>query len=369
MKKPLIYALAVILGSVLIYTVLRFSIHEPPVAEINKAREQLAEAELVYASIYAPKLFQQASLYYDSAMLSWKRENERFILFRKYQTVSINAEKSSKLALEAVAKTRDKVGNEEELLGLRISILEKKLKDFDHKYHNFPFKIKDRNELSRSKLLLNEGSLAYKQKNYLSSKVKLDSAEALITELHNNYEQKLTDYFRSFPKWEKWVEQSISESKKHKNYCIIIDKYARSCALYKNGKMIHTLDIELGKNWMGDKLQQGDKSTPEGIYRVVRKKSNGETKYYKALLLDYPTEVDKKRFFQNKKNRVIKQNAHIGNLIEIHGNGGKGIDWTDGCIALDDNDMDILFANCTTGTNVTIVGSVKPLNKLAQRKK
>lgn len=368
MKKPLIFALVVILGSVLIYAVLKFSINDPPVAEINTAKDQLAEAELLYASIYAPKLFQQASLYYDSAMINWKRENERFILFRNYQTVAINAKKSSKLSLEAMAQTRDRVGNAEELLGLRISMLENNLKDFDQKYRNFPFKTEDRNELTKSKLLLNEGTLAYKQKNYQSSKVKLDSAEALITTLHNSYEQKLTDYFSSFPKWEKWVAQSISESKKHKNYCIIVDKYARKCALYKDGKIIHTLDIELGKNWMGDKLQQGDQSTPEGIYKVVRKKSNGETKYYKALLLDYPSEVDKKRFFQNKKNRVIRQNAHIGNLIEIHGNGGKGTDWTDGCIALENSDMDILFTNCATGTMVTIVGSVKPLNKLAQRK-
>ncbi len=60
------------------------------------------------------------------------------------------------------------------------------------------------------------------------------------------------------------------------------------------------------------------------MYKIIEKKQNGQTKYYKALLLNYPNEDDKKRFLANKKNGIISKDAKIGNLIEIHGNGGKG---------------------------------------------
>jgi murein L,D-transpeptidase YafK len=122
--------------------------------------------------------------------------------------------------------------------------------------------------------------------------------------------------------------------------------------------------VELGANWVGDKMQQGDKSTPEGVYRILDKKQNGQTRYHRAFLLDYPNEEDKRRFSLNKKNGTLEQDAEIGSHIEIHGRGGKGIDWTDGCIALTDSDMEQIFQMCPVGTRVAIVGSTKSLDEL-----
>ena len=53
-----------------------------------------------------------------------------------------------------------------------------------------------------------------------------------------------------------------------------------------------------------------------------------------------------------------------GAMIEIHGHGGKGIDWTEGCIALTNNDMDNLFNIVKVGTPVTIVGSMQSLRQI-----
>ena len=47
-------------------------------------------------------------------------------------------------------------------------------------------------------------------------------------------------------------------------------------------------DAELGTNWVGDKRVKGDKATPEGMYKITKKFDGRKTKYYKALLLDYP---------------------------------------------------------------------------------
>ena len=356
--------LSVVLIMLIVLTFVFFPKNEPPLAEISQARMKLAEAEKIKSSKYSGELFQKANLYYDSAMSEWNKQNERFFLFRDYKKALENAEKATLLASEAMGAAKSKISSEKEILGNRISKLKSKVHEFDARYKNFPFNKKERNELARAKLLLHEGDLAFKQANYQSCKTKIELAEKLISKLHEIYKKRLEDYFSHFPRWQKWIEQSIAASKRQKTHCIIVDKFARECLLYKNGTLQQRFEIELGPNWMGDKIQQGDKFTPEGLYKIVTKKANGNTKYYKAFLLDYPNEDDKKRFVLNKKNGVIKKNANIGNLIEIHGNGGKGIDWTNGCVALKDSDMDKLYKACPEGTRVTIVGSVKPLNKL-----
>ncbi|MEZ5083773.1 MAG: L,D-transpeptidase [Bacteroidales bacterium] len=364
MKKRWWWILSLVLILLSMLTFAFFQIKEPPLAEINQARRKLAEAKKSKSSEYARELFQKASLFYDSASSEWHNQNERFILFRDYKKTLENAEKATLLATEALGAAKTKASSEKDLLGRRISNLRSKVHDFDVKYRNFPFNKKERNDLAKCKLLLNEGDFAFKQNNYPSCKSKIESAETLISKLHEIYKKRLEHYFSHYPKWQKWVDQSIAFSGKQKTYCIIVDKFARECLLYKNGKLQQSFEIELGPYWMGDKMQQGDKFTPEGLYKIVTKKANGNTKYYKAFLLDYPNEDDRKRFALNKKNGVVKKNANIGNLIEIHGNGGKGIDWTDGCVALKDADMDKLYKACPEGTRVTIVGSVKPLNKL-----
>jgi hypothetical protein len=295
---------------------------------------------------------------------AWRNENERLLLFRNFKKAKEFAALSNILAEEAITVSRNKISATEELLGLRISMLENRFQDLIEKHGNIPINSAGRNDLVKGKLLLSEGIFAYNHENFLTSKIKLDSTELIISLLDEYYVKILNDYFSQYPQWQHWVTQSISYSKMKKTDCIIIDKYARECMLYDNGGMVQKFDIELGVNWIGDKNEQGDKSTPEGSYVIKNKKSGKDTKYYKALLLNYPNEEDKKRFVLNKKKKVIGQDATIGSLIEIHGNGGKGIDWTDGCIALKDSDIDILFEECNVGTRVTIVGSLKPLKEL-----
>ncbi|MBE3139905.1 MAG: L,D-transpeptidase family protein, partial [Thermoplasmata archaeon] len=89
--------------------------------------------------------------------------------------------------------------------------------------------------------------------------------------------------------------------------------------------------------------------------------------YYKALLLDYPNDEDKKRFKSEIKHGSLPASAKIGDLIEIHGNGGKGVDWTEGCIALTDKEMDVVFRIVKAGTPVTIVGSMVDLQYVVNR--
>ncbi len=103
------------------------------------------------------------------------------------------------------------------------------------------------------------------------------------------------------------------------------------------------------------------------MYKIVKKFDGGKTKYYKALLLDYPNEEDKQKFKAEIDRGSLPRSARMGGLIEIHGNGGKGIDWTEGCIALTDKEMDTVFKLTRAGTPVTIVGSMVDLKHVMNR--
>lgn len=337
---------------------------KPPIGLMSVARSNLAKAEKFHASKYSSDLYFKAKVYFDSAMTQWNTENDKFFISRNYKLVEKNADQSNIYSLKAIEQSAHNLVKIENRINIRISKLQRQIDSLNKQFGNFPFNQFNTGKLTNCKLLLNEVILAYKKSEFLIADEKLDSAEIIIDQLAKNYEKLLKDYFKNYTNWKQLVDKTILDSRKTHSYSIIIDKYNRECFLYKKGDLKAKYTIELGTNWIGDKNYQGDKSTPEGMYKIIRLKKNGETKFHKAFLLDYPNEDDKKRFSSNMKNGVISKNAKIGNLIEIHGNGGKGIDWTDGCIALHNDDMDKLFEVCKTGTVVTIVGSTKPLNEI-----
>ena len=82
------------------------------------------------------------------------------------------------------------------------------------------------------------------------------------------------------------------------------------------------------------------------------------------MLLDYPNHDDRIRFQEEVDKGSLPENAEIGGLIEIHGDGGRGINWTDGCIALSNKDMDVLYRKVQKGSMITIVGSLRPFKEV-----
>jgi murein L,D-transpeptidase YafK len=204
--------------------------------------------------------------------------------------------------------------------------------------------------------------MAFNHSDYSICQVKLLQAGSDMYEATQSLETILEDYFHIYPQWLEMAEKTIRESRSRKT--ILVDKFAAKCHLYHHEKRIKSFDVELGINWIGDKRHQGDKATPEGQYKVIRKRKGADTNYYKALLLDYPNEQDHKRFEMEIKNGTLSDGTQIGGMIEIHGGGGRGMHWTDGCIALTDNEMDYLYDFASTNTPVTIVGSLVSFEEL-----
>jgi murein L,D-transpeptidase YafK len=134
---------------------------------------------------------------------------------------------------------------------------------------------------------------------------------------------------------------------------ILIIKSAHTLTLLSGDQVLRTYKVALGRSPVGSKLRKGDHKTPEGEYEIDAKKEH--SRFYRALHISYPNTEDRKRAQANGDNP--------GGDIEIHGieNGlgwigrlHRSIDWTDGCIALTDAEMNEIWNAVTVGTPVEI---------------
>jgi hypothetical protein len=156
--------------------------------------------------------------------------------------------------------------------------------------------------------------------------------------------------------WRRWIEETRRHSQLTGEPAILVLKEKNLLILLSRGEPVKRYAAEVGANALGIKRQKGDRATPEGRYRIVEKKDVGQSVYHRALLLDYPNAADRESFAAAKRRGEIPKGAAIGGLIEIHGDGGRGQNWTDGCVALANADIDELYARVRRGTRVTIVG-------------
>jgi lipoprotein-anchoring transpeptidase ErfK/SrfK len=337
---------------------------EPPLKELENARTAIAEARDHNSVIYSAKIFKESRSFFDSAMIAWKTENDRFILFRDYERVRKFALLSEKKAAEATKKTIAKANDMKVTLQRDLDKLNSEVKAFEKIFSSIPLSQEMKKKNAKGKLLLKEARIAFDKGQYVSGNVKISEANDYITDSYSVARAKLTDYFRSYQKWQEWARGTINDSRANNSYAIIVEKIPGVCHIYYKGVKKYTFDAEFGKNWMGDKITRGDDATPEGRYRITKKLQNGSTKYHKALMINYPNEEDLQEFQSKIRSGSLPSNSKIGGLIEIHGEGGRGGNWTEGCIALRNSDMDTLFKLVGDGTPVTIIGSTSTLNEV-----
>jgi lipoprotein-anchoring transpeptidase ErfK/SrfK len=156
--------------------------------------------------------------------------------------------------------------------------------------------------------------------------------------------------------WQHWVDETITWSRTQGRPAVVVYKEKNVLKLYDDGRLIKTYAADMGRNSIYPKRRAGDAATPEGRYHITKKKSHGNSKYYMALLLDYPNSDDRRRFESAKHRCEIPGWVKLGDNIEIHGDGGRGADWTLGCVALSNDNIRELSSRVEIGTPVTIVG-------------
>jgi murein L,D-transpeptidase YafK len=134
---------------------------------------------------------------------------------------------------------------------------------------------------------------------------------------------------------------------------IVIDKSDRLLTVYSRGRLVRQMPVALGRQPVGPKEREGDDRTPEGTFPITEHKR--DSGYHLALRLGYPTA---EQAAQAQRNGVDP-----GSDIMIHGirNGfgwigtlQRRVDWTRGCIALTDGEIEWLFRSTTDGVPVEI---------------
>ncbi|MEO7714257.1 MAG: L,D-transpeptidase family protein [Gemmatimonadaceae bacterium] len=134
---------------------------------------------------------------------------------------------------------------------------------------------------------------------------------------------------------------------------IVVEKKARRLTLYHQGRALRSYRVALGANPVGDKRVAGDRRTPEGVFQIDWK--NEKSDFHLALHISYPDSAHRAR--------AEALGMSPGGDILIHGlrngSGASGAfhrtaDWTDGCIALTDQEIEGVWSAVMVGTPVEI---------------
>jgi murein L,D-transpeptidase YafK len=145
----------------------------------------------------------------------------------------------------------------------------------------------------------------------------------------------------------------VEPTETQKANSVLILKKDHLLELLAGGKVIKTYKVALGRGGLAPKQQEGDGRTPEGHYFIDSR--NAESHYHRALHISYPNSDDKQR--------AARLGVSPGGAIMIHGlPNGMGLlgashrlyDWTLGCIAVTDEEIDEIWDRVPVGTPVEI---------------
>lgn len=174
------------------------------------------------------------------------------------------------------------------------------------------------------------------------------------TSLHGDGPGDLFNYKRP-------LEEAISASEIDKTkVSILIEKSYYRLTVYYDGEAVKSYPVVFGGNPVGDKYREGDRRTPEGLFKV--RDLYPHDSWSKFIWLDYPTQESWRKHLQAKREGTINWGDSIGGEIGIHGvpnNSDYLIDkrqnWTLGCIALKNKDVDEIYRVLQQNTLVEIV--------------
>ena len=292
-----------------------------------------------------------------SARRSLERENLKLGWFRDYARV--RQDFAAALVAGAVLKAtvQSLVADRTATLTAKAAAVRRRLRTLDELTLSLVERGEGRRRLTRAALALTEADGLLERSRFEAAAAKIDAASGLAAEAERTVVSHISRYLDpgQVRAWAQAAEATIAESKKRGTTVLIVSKLERRLAVYRSGRLFRTYDVGLGFNGLADKRFSGDNATPEGRYSVIRKIPR--SLYHKALLIDYPNDEDRRWFAREKARGNIPRSVGIGGDVEIHGGGQDSL--TRGCVSLDNDKMDELFALVAVGTPVTIIGTME----------
>ncbi len=326
---------------------------KPPEELMTRTEAALKKARQSQAAKYAPDHLKKGVTHLDEARLEVARQKGRLAPLRNFDRSDslLRLALTEAISADSVARVRKEntVASAEE----EIQILKKELDAWREALDGTLVLYRAEKYWSAASLDLSVSRNLYQSGEYEEASQKARDGREDLDQVAAVYEEFSGDNSRMIKSWREWVRETVNHSKTAGTTAVIVDKMAHRLYLIKSGKILHQYPCELGYNSARQKMVSGDGATPEGKY-VITKVNNG-SKFYRALLINYPNDKDRVRYSENKRKGIISRGARIGGLIEIHGHGGRNEDWTDGCIALTNQEMDHLMKYVTPGTPVVIV--------------
>jgi L,D-peptidoglycan transpeptidase YkuD (ErfK/YbiS/YcfS/YnhG family) len=330
--------------------------HRPPLAAAAASQQALQAAREADALRYAPGLLARAETAQLTALRESHRMEDRFVSFRDFRVAGALFLEAGALADSALAVSVLEHGDRR--AQTRAALAEALLVLGQAEECRAAASRKGRRHLAQANRLAAEASARadlgdLEQAQDLARSALAEASEVCVdaATLAGRFVSE-----ESVRSWRSWIEETVAESRKRGGPAVVVVKERNELVLYDSGKPVRTYRADLGSNRLGRKLMMGDKATPEGRYRITRKKGHSESLYHLALLLDYPNQGDRERLAAAIRDGRAPGNAQLGGLIEVHGEGGRGSDWTLGCVALANKDMEDLYRRVVVGTPVTIVG-------------
>jgi len=151
--------------------------------------------------------------------------------------------------------------------------------------------------------------------------------------------------------WSSWPTPALPPDAKAD--LVVVRKAARRLELYSGGALLTSYPVSLGRHPIGPKRQEGDGRTPEGEYRLDYR--NAHSSFHRALHISYPGAAD--------ISAARSRDVNPGGLVMVHGmRNGLGwlgrlhlaVNWTDGCVAVTDREMDQIWLAVPDGTKIVL---------------
>jgi murein L,D-transpeptidase YafK len=171
-------------------------------------------------------------------------------------------------------------------------------------------------------------------------------------------------------------DQELREITTQQDMVVVVEKSLNKMTVFYQGKPLKSFLCVSGVNTQGDKQKQGDNRTPEGQFFITDKERLNDDPYLgrKWMGISYPDDVHAQKALENKLisfnqyQEIIAaneekvqppQNTPLGGWIGIHGGREdltkQGINWTEGCLAMQDKDLEELYGLVQYGTPIIIV--------------
>jgi L,D-peptidoglycan transpeptidase YkuD (ErfK/YbiS/YcfS/YnhG family) len=344
--------------AVFVLAVLLFGCRTSPVPpEVLEASLQEQDLWRAGASLFAGQEHAAYTRSLNSARRTLDAENLKLGWFRDYGRVRKDFQAALSSGKTLGSKVRSIVAVKTSTLSETAAAVRSRLRTLDGLTLALVERGDARKQLAQASILLSEAEGLTRQAKFDEAAAKLEAASSLAAKAERSVVSYIARYLdpAQVRAWKSAADATIADSKKRGVTAIIVSKLERRLSVYKNGEIVRTCDVGLGFNGLADKRHSGDNATPEGRYTIIRKIPS--SLYYKALLINYPNDEDRRRFAREKARGNIPGFVGIGGDVEIHGGGPDSL--TRGCVSIDNGKMDELYAMVSVGTPVTIIGTME----------